>query len=62
MQNMNILEMLDEAAASEILAMYDNDDIETIHSYADQILTEVLKKLGFDKTVEAFRRLPKWYA
>ena len=62
MSNMNIFAMLDEEAAQQIIAMYDNDDTEANHGNADDIIIGILKQLGFDKTVEAFDNLPKWYA
>ena len=62
MSNMNIFAMMDEEAAQQIIAMYGNDDHEANHCNADDIIIGILKQLGFDKTVEAFNHLPKWYA
>jgi hypothetical protein len=37
-------------------------DNECDHHEADQILCELLAILGYDKTVEAYRAVGKWYA
>ena len=38
------------------------DDTEMTHILADEVLCELLKELGYDKVVEAFEDLPKWYS
>mgnify|MGYP001767802483 CR=1 FL=1 len=38
------------------------DDTESGHIKADDILCEMLLKLGYSKTVEEFKKLRKWYA
>lgn len=62
MSKMNIFEAMDENAAQQILAMYGDADTEANHCNADDIIIGILMQLGFDKTVEAFKHLPKWYA
>lgn len=35
---------------------------EESHIAADDILCELLLNLGFDKIVDAYNKIPKWYA
>jgi len=37
-------------------------DIEHGHKFADVILCNFLISLGYEKLVEEFKRLPKWYS
>lgn len=37
-------------------------DEECGHSWADQVLCELLRSLGYDDVVDAFEKLNKWYA
>lgn len=37
-------------------------DTEVIHSVADDLLCELLTRLGYTETVQAFHDLDKWYA
>ena len=37
-------------------------DLEKPHYKADELVTELLRKLGCDKTADAFEHLPKWYS
>lgn len=37
-------------------------DIEVEHVQADDLLCELLVKLGYHKTVEEFKKIEKWYA
>lgn len=30
--------------------------------FADELLLKLLEELGYGRTAEAFRKLPKWYA
>lgn len=39
-----------------------NADPETGHGIADDLLCELLLSIGCLKSVEVFRRVPKWYA
>jgi len=48
------------AALSEL--QNENGDIEVQHSMADAILCGLLKALGYDDVVEAWAKVPKWYA
>ena len=52
----------DERAA-KLMAAYNNElDTERAHAWADDLLCELLKDLGYVKTVKAFEDLDKWYA
>lgn len=37
-------------------------DPEVGHSWADDLLVELLQELGCLRTAEAFKEVPKWYA
>ena len=37
-------------------------DTEEFHIYADVLMCEILKKLGFDEFVEIFENRDKWYS
>lgn len=37
-------------------------DNESDHEYADEILCELLKDLGYKELVEVYEKLPKWYS
>lgn len=37
-------------------------DTETGHMEADRLLCETLRRLGYDKAIDIFESLPKWYA
>lgn len=37
-------------------------DTEERHRFADELLLRLLENIGYGKTAEAFRKLPKWYA
>lgn len=39
-----------------------HQDREGAHMKADEELVKLLKELGFEKTVEEYESLPKWYA
>lgn len=39
-----------------------NDDFETTHPKADDLLCEFLKRLGHTDIVEAYEKVGKWYA
>ena len=39
-----------------------NDDTETAHLLADEILCDVLCELGYKNLVDLFYKVDKWYA
>jgi hypothetical protein len=41
---------------------YRNDDYESAHSNADDLLCDLLLELGYDEVVEAWDGVGKWYA
>lgn len=47
---------------AEMIKMNCMDDPEISHSWADDLLVELLQELGCLKTAEAFKEVPKWYA
>lgn len=59
---MNSTSQLDAHFASKINAECQSDDYESDHSRADELLCELLTKLGATKTVEAWEKVGKWYA
>ena len=62
MDDPNIVE-LDKQWAAEMEQYTDpNTDAEIAHSAADGLLKKLLLSLGFAYTVEAYDRVPKWYA
>jgi hypothetical protein len=40
----------------------EKDGVEEGHGYADTLLCELLKKLGYGEVAEKFESLKKWYA
>jgi hypothetical protein len=53
----------DEATAKQIEGLPDQGgDEENWHGQADNILVNLLQALGYNKTADAFVKLPKWYA
>jgi len=51
-----IVEEMDELSSSK------DDDLETLHYEADDLLCEALKLLGQDQLVDYFRQVRKWYS
>jgi len=39
-----------------------NNDIELAHVEADDILCDVLTKLGYEELVDVYKNVKKWYA
>ena len=56
--------MTDEQAAEQMKAIpiRNPGDKEVQHIVADALLTALLTKLGYVKTVHEFEKIPKWYA
>jgi hypothetical protein len=54
--------MTDEEAAAQIKERCSHGDTEAAHGVADDILCDLLKSLGYVKTVEAWEAVDKWYA
>ena len=40
----------------------ENCDVESAHTDADNVLCDLLKDLGYDKVVEEYNKVKKWYA
>ena len=49
-------------AVETLTNLYQEKDLEYSHVKADSILCELLDQLGYEEVVEAFKKLPKWYA
>jgi hypothetical protein len=54
--------MDDSEIAAKIKADCMSGDLEADHCSADEILCGLLKRLGYEKTVEAYHEVGKWYA
>lgn len=54
--------MTDAEAAARIKEKCSHGDWEIAHIDADEILCELLRSLGYAKTVEAWVAVDKWYA
>lgn len=50
------------AAAMRVLLENNDDDPESTHSDADELLCEVLTNLGYGETVDAFLAMKRWYS
>lgn len=46
----------------KLKAAQQEHDVESAHCDADQVLCDLLKFLGYDKIVEEYEKVPKWYA
>lgn len=53
---------MDREEALAKLAECRRYDTEGGHSVADEVLCDLLRSLGYDDVVDAWDRLPKWYA
>jgi hypothetical protein len=49
-------------AVKELEACSRNADTEHAHVVADGVLCKFLEDLGWPEVVEAYRRVPRWYA
>lgn len=46
----------------ELEILLNNEDTEIAHGKADDLLCEMLNKMGYLKITKLFNRLDKWYA
>ena len=53
---------LADEMVKRLQAEVDNDDTECAHVAADDILCELLEKLGYKEVVEKYNEVSKWYA
>lgn len=44
------------------ISSYADDDTEKAHGDADELMCTILKSLGYEKGVEIFEKMPKWYS
>jgi hypothetical protein len=49
-------------ALSQLEALREYRDVEMAHREADDVLLELLERLGYEDVAEAFREVPRWYA
>ena len=54
--------LTDEAIATELHKIDVSEDTEMAHIYADNLFCDILSALGFNKAVEVFVQMDKWYA
>lgn len=59
---MNDISELDSEFSKLIEKRCSHSDIEVAHNTADDILCDLLTRLGLTNTVEAFKAVQKWYA
>lgn len=52
----------DEEYAEMIQYECQHGDTEAAHCRADELVIQLLAKLGYAKTVNAWENVPKWYA
>lgn len=50
------------AEAMQEIILTSEDDIESTHARADELLCVVLRQLGYGKGIDAFQKMTKWYA
>lgn len=53
---------MDEEIATKLKQLHGSDDPEMAHGIADDLIIELLSSLGYTKTVDAYKGVPKWYA
>lgn len=54
--------MTREEAIKELTSYHHTTDEEVAHARADDILCEILTDLGYADVVEAYHKVPKWFA
>lgn len=53
----------ERAALAELVGLWDErGDIEMQHAAADEVLCTLLRALGYGRVVDAWDKVPKWYA
>lgn len=62
-EEMNALTPKDiRSAIDRLKALQKSDDTEAAHSDADDIICELLARLGHKEIVDEYHRVPKWFA
>ena len=54
--------MIKEEAIAKLAQLQTDDDTESAHGDADDILCELLQSLGYADVVDAYAKIDKWYA
>lgn len=58
----NMVVDLSKEAAKLLQQEAENDDTATAHIRADEILCELLRKLGYKEVVYEYEKVSKWYS
>lgn len=48
--------------ANEMRRIDRNNDTEMAHIYADELMCQLLRKLGYSEGVDIFEKMSKWYS
>ena len=58
------MELTKEEQANYVdqLNLLNGGNVELVHGIADDLLCDILSKLGYDEIVAAYARVEKWYA
>jgi hypothetical protein len=54
--------LLSDEMIKRLQVEVNSGDIEDGHGNADDILCELLEKIGYKEVVEIYHKVPKWYA
>jgi hypothetical protein len=60
--NVNFTRVNEDFHLQALIGQQNNDDTEIAHENADDILCNFLESLGYDKIVEEYKKIRKWYA
>jgi hypothetical protein len=53
---------LSEEAIKKLQKEVNNEDTESAHGKADDILCELLEKIGYEDVIKKYNEVSKWYA
>ena len=56
------VQVLINDSVNELNQLKEDSDIESAHCLADNVLCQLLDKLGYGKVVDAYSAIDKWYA
>lgn len=54
--------MTDQERMQKLKALQLDPDTEIAHHFADDILCDLLKELGYAEVVQEYEKIEKWYA
>jgi hypothetical protein len=52
----------EKEAVEKLVYLQTNEDKESVHTKADEILCNLLRDTGYGEAVKAFEKIEKWYA